>query len=734
MDIDLGLKLCIQAAQWNHPQAQKQLLKFFAAEASFASSHRATFVECARKCILEKDKSALRALQSVNPDVASTFQSKWNSERLIRLFASVDGLECRPSRIHEVKSLHLAAVKGSLAELMRLLQAGAPVNETNCWGQTPLIAACQSSNFEVALYLLQLGSDLTVRDNDGFTALHWLICFSDDEKRAIAAVVKAQAIDPDVEGTFPFDSCPVPEILQGGPAVTGTPLVWATACGDIVAIEVLLDLGASTTGPCSVFNAFQYACMRFDSDSLLQLARDSTVASKAADYLCVSDRIKFNVLWLALSCRSRFSLLMLHGLSFSSKIDESLRLMFKYNVSCEAVMIVGNERQSAPFAVASRRCCPDIMKAGIASGFAPHVNRTFGREASGGPPIILAIADGDRETFQYLIQAGASLTWKGERNQSLLTKAAHGTDDTWFVERLLEENKELGGEESLSRAFQRAVRAGNLKNAGLLWEKGAKRESITEPMIYTCLGQLLNYRSRNATRSIAFLLELPDRGEPEGFIVAYPTDVSFRELSAFHWACTPYAFASLFAEDASIAETSHQTFSLLLLRKFNEERHLNSTAGPQMGTALSMAVELGNHHIVRLLLEAGADPNIWDENSATPLDKLSLRYLRPEKLEVIRQVRHQDKRLLKQRLDIVNANTGKILRIFKRYSSRFESAAWPQWCSDPESFRSVDWVLQMLDIDEKMDRLRESRPPPNVEQALGQLQQALDAMAVRTVE
>ncbi len=67
-------------------------------------------------------------------------------------------------------ALPTAAMLGDLAEVQRLVGAGADVNEQDSDGWTPLMYAAQKGRLEVAKLLLEKGADPITRRKDGSTA------------------------------------------------------------------------------------------------------------------------------------------------------------------------------------------------------------------------------------------------------------------------------------------------------------------------------------------------------------------------------------------------------------------------------------------------------------------------------------------------------------------------------------------------------------------------------------
>jgi ankyrin repeat protein len=710
-NIEVGLSLLEQAAESGCQRARTQLLRFYSSGKALDNRQQTNFARWSETSIEEQDKPALRVLRIVAPDVFSHLRAEWALERALQVDnkPAINNVN-RPWMTWRAKLLYFAASNDMPGLMERMLQAEpALISAKNNYGQTPLMAACQSANLGITQYLLNNGSDVHARDDNGFTALHWLISFSDNEKKTVATALGARNVDSNVYGLWPEISQEIPPNLRGGPAINGTPLHWAIACSDLTAVELLIPIGAHASLITQYRpTPFEYACELSEVDILLRLLQDPATKLAAAEYLPLQgsrDMIKINALFWVVMGGSRLARLMRHGRDFETKTEQTIRCLVKAGNSCEGVLVVQQLKMSAPFATAFHQCNADIMRAGLAHGFAPYIDTTFGGATSGGPAMSLAFAHRDRKMFQYLLEAGASVTWRNLNKQPPLSMAAKETDDKWFAEQLLEKGVELDDIEGPISAFWTAVYCGNLNIARYLWEKGAKRDSRNKQDGMTVLGELVGLRTRNASERIQFILGLPDRDESDGFEVLHSTDPIQHKASALHLACSPYSSADPFTEDSETEETCRLTVSLLL-RKYGAPNYLNNTIGPHYDTPLGLAVEIGNHHAVRLLLEAGADPSVQDEYSRTPLDKLYWRYCYPATLDVLAEAR-DDRRKVAQRLAYVNQNTSEILSLLTSYGAKANVFRFPSWHQSDPGYRSLDWVLA---------RLKENAERPPIEQ------------------
>ncbi|MBI2689404.1 MAG: ankyrin repeat domain-containing protein [Acidobacteria bacterium] len=111
--------------------------------------------------------------------------------------------------------LQIAARRGQLAEVKRLLEAGAPIESKNQYGATPLYMAVFNGHSEVAALLLDKGANPNVTDT----------------------FYKSSIIDSALQKQKPEF---VRRLIAKGAAVTGRQLNQVIAGGDIPTLEALL--------------------------------------------------------------------------------------------------------------------------------------------------------------------------------------------------------------------------------------------------------------------------------------------------------------------------------------------------------------------------------------------------------------------------------------------------------------------------------------------------------------
>ncbi len=177
-------------------------------------------------------------------------------------------------------ALHFAAQKGNLEIAQILLGAGANINDTHSEYGNALLIAVASGHEEMALFLLQNGADLNVKDTWGATPLHYAlhegllnlngvkpvddksIGWSRQDMPTLVEALLDSGADPNarIEYEFPYlddhflarnDSVPA----QISP-VGATPILLAAASGNLQAIDLLeevSDISATTIGGATLF-------------------------------------------------------------------------------------------------------------------------------------------------------------------------------------------------------------------------------------------------------------------------------------------------------------------------------------------------------------------------------------------------------------------------------------------------------------------------------------------------
>jgi uncharacterized protein len=124
----------------------------------------------------------------------------------------------------DTPEIGLAAFKGDMVALRRLIGDGVNVESAGNERRTPLLLACSSGHVEAAAALLAAGAQANTRDLTGATALHWAAQRRD---RCTVFVLLSHRPEVNVKDEFGV-----------------TPLMWAATNGDQPTVMALLAAGA----------------------------------------------------------------------------------------------------------------------------------------------------------------------------------------------------------------------------------------------------------------------------------------------------------------------------------------------------------------------------------------------------------------------------------------------------------------------------------------------------------
>nr|OQO21795.1 hypothetical protein B0A51_10706 [Rachicladosporium sp. CCFEE 5018] len=693
VNVDKGLDLLCESARLGSHHARQQVLRLCEVDATWRNRMLVEACNWPETAETYSSRLLTRMKQIQDDATAQRLRDQWNIDNAIEsAHSSAVFMTWRSKFIHLAARVgHIDTISDLSIHDIRLLDA------RNEYEQTPLIVACQSGNFDVAVKLVELGADVRLGDCDGFTALHWLISFIDADVLLLANVLIAEGANINALGRWPAVPSGLKPNIRGAPHHTGgTPLHWAIAHRNFDVIDVLLTMDADTLirHDAGYKSPYEMACSVCEPEVIRRIVARFSPTDDANMYypLDLDYQVVVNGLFWVVAGASRVSRLTALGTSFEQKTKESIRLLVNAGVACDAVLVCGSLKMTATFAIAYHQCNADLLRSGLEYGLEKHLDSTFADASSGGPAMSLAIAHKDREIFACLLDAGASVNWKNRYAQDALGLVAKETDDIWFAERLIHKGADVNS--GPHWPFYSAVYCGNLRMARYLWDLGARRECRDQGGV-TVLGRLITMRTRAACDRITFILDLADRDEGSGFEVMHSPDALQHRSSALHLAVSPLHTGETFVEDPEMEERCRLTMATLL-GKYSAPEYLDSTCGPHHDVPLGMAVEIGNHHAVRMLLEAGANPNAKDEYGRTPMDKNNCRLCFPTSIDVISSVSPEDTLVLAERLQFVNNNTLEIRSLLTSYEAKMNVFQFPTWYNENPGVRSLEWVTTLL--------------------------------------
>ena len=145
--------------------------------------------------------------------------------------------------------IHYASSFGLVDCLKTLVQRGARVNQENNRGETPIYKACLAASVECVKFLAEMEADASILCNSfGISCLHWLFNFEERDQTEVAALLIRRGAQPSSLTRHVKDG----RVLRQIPSKHfpfhwphGTPLHWAAFARSRLAIDILLENGAS---------------------------------------------------------------------------------------------------------------------------------------------------------------------------------------------------------------------------------------------------------------------------------------------------------------------------------------------------------------------------------------------------------------------------------------------------------------------------------------------------------
>ncbi|PHH65741.1 hypothetical protein CDD81_1468 [Ophiocordyceps australis] len=567
-------------------------------------------------------------------------------------------------------------------------------------GEHALLIACRLKSVEAAQSLVS-PENANLGDDQGVRPLHWLSRDS-EHYESLAKLLIDNGADINAIGPALYRSDHEQRVQIG--RARWTPLHWAVAFDNKAAIVSLLSLGCDATLRAEPdrgtwdLSALELASSLCHSSALAALLTSEAVKSQVDKPRPMVDGLPVYItpLFYVLSSRSRWERIRQHGMCFEQKTRETISLLVEHGARTDRVLQSRDANMPAAFATAYHACCADVMASGLKLGFGKDIEATCGALSSGGSALFLAITHRDRAMFTALVEAGARLSACDRDGMTPLHRAAKENDDVFFARALLDAGvaADSDAEAPLPSPFQVAVFCRNYNVAKLLFDAGANRHRMGPKHHRTILGDMLMMHTWNSLERVKFLLDLPDAPDgSDGFIGARADD---QDVSVLHLA------ASHVHEASGRADNITTILMTQLLHKYNQKQHLDSTCGPFNMTALAVAVEVGDHGVVRKLLEAGADANVPDRLGRVPLDLVYRRYCFPENLPTFDEVDGEDKMAVARALSAVNENTGEVLSLLKSYGAEARTFYFPLWHQTDSGYRDAVWVMERLK--EKKDK------------------------------
>lgn len=275
----------------------------------------------------------LKLRKDVQNSLAPLGDESWapNSLEWIREQRLCMGQDDFRSFAHRNLLLHRAVASGNYEACKLLLEHGCVVDSIGSGFGSTLHLAFRCADTEMIFTLLRYARDVDWFDDSmrNTSPLHWLILLPEDQMKPIAELVVACNHSDSVDALFNSSADEYFDDL--GLCLNGTPLVWATECRNLAAVEVLMDLGRDIIG---THTGGVYTCLELS----IQLA-----CPELAEYFLQRVVWEENSIDIAKQrqeltkqiCHGRkvgeFSRWLMHGGSYERKFGEMLDLLERYD-------------------------------------------------------------------------------------------------------------------------------------------------------------------------------------------------------------------------------------------------------------------------------------------------------------------------------------------------------------------------------------------------------------------
>ncbi|KAF5266835.1 hypothetical protein FOXYS1_2325 [Fusarium oxysporum] len=259
--IDESLSLLLQAAEGGHSGARGIVSHLYhSLEREFPRS-RETELAWLRDGVCHGSETAKRRLHFLDLDLhvqatdllrtrysglgIETPQQYWDQETLSddELFRETRIRHRIGMDVNQEQTGLLCAISNRLDLLKQLVDHGfVNVNHLNEWNESPLLWASRAGHRDVVFHLLDCGADPSVASNEGTTPLHFLSSFDDEDVHEVCRRLVDAGADLEARSKSGHRYRQGLDSTYGD--VDGTPLTWAVAANNRVAVQALVTSGA----------------------------------------------------------------------------------------------------------------------------------------------------------------------------------------------------------------------------------------------------------------------------------------------------------------------------------------------------------------------------------------------------------------------------------------------------------------------------------------------------------
>jgi ankyrin repeat protein len=556
-------------------------------------------------------------------------------QRLAQAVGSVKSLQnSQPLSTAGDNILHFVSCCGLVQSLEVLLKNinAAEVNIRNIRDETPLLLACRSGHYEVAMMLYEAGGDPRIANVYGDTPLHWLLSFPDKHVAELTGKFLRRGADIDaVAQSFSYIYCGENAYLQG------TPLMRAISRNRLVVVDTLLEHGAELNFSLNQDSAINLAARLHYPEILSKLLDKSRNTPKTVEPTNGISYLLFALFHGSLeSPGSLFGRIRRHGHRWKSRAVETLWVLLEHGAREYLHDVPGTPGATATFN-ATQMAEPDVLAYLLDHGGAEFVN-TPSLDVDDDPdfqgiqryPISAAISSRRLESLRLLLQHGADARVREriptieEPVTMLYLCAWTANDDPAFAKLLIGNGVDVGvddGPVDYETPFACAVRNRCFKLADFMWRNGADPNAefneglwFSQATKMTLLGHLVSECSISTLAPLSFLMIIASRApgvaqsrRGPAFVVNQSSGMTVLHVMA----------NNVFVHQDSRAEGT-------LLQRVTEyfkpdASMLGARDSVKNCTALELAIMRGNARVVRYLLDQGAPLSSVNGEGKTPL-------------------------------------------------------------------------------------------------------------------
>ena len=497
-----------------------------------------------------------------------------NEDKYHRINVNVD-----ETVYYSLSPLHISAAKGFLSSTLLLLKH-CNVDIRDNKGKTPLHYACQYGNIEVAIALMEAGSDVNLVNLAGVNALMYCIIYSvsaNDSFYDLVSMLIKNGIKLDTKTNSDFQAKDAAKI--------------ASVCGNSLLVDALLKKGVAEIGKMNdLFEIMSYAIQSCHDDVVEVCLKHGALNRYPCNYFmyCAAD-------------------LMQPGI---------LKLLLQYGADPAAVYM-----EKTALAISAQRGCEECVKLLVATKIA--INKT---DSSGMTPLHWAITKGHITCVTLLLEHGADPNMRNiiADNTALILAVETGSSE--IVRLLINSQCNVNAVTTTGKsALHEAADRGYLDICELLIPCGAyvdmqTSEGDTPLMLAT----------RNGHSNVAsYLLDL----KCDVHLVNNKHETALHESALYgHSRLTKMLIQA--GSDINLADTEGDTPLLIasmkghsdvVLKLVENKCKINHT-NEMSRSALMEAAEHGHSTVVEILIAAGANVNITDAEHDTALTLAAAKY------------------------------------------------------------------------------------------------------------